>query len=658
MEAATELTADERTRDRRARALFEAIDDVVFVHDLDGRIVDANPAACRRLGYTRDELLRLTTADIDEPGFASGFRERLHEQLTTGRLACEGRHVAKDGRVIPVEINTSTIQIDGKPAVLAVARDVTEKKRVEDALRESEAFYHSLVESLPQHIIRKDRAGYFTFVNQRVCAMLHKSLEEIVGKTDFDLFPPELAEKYRADDLYVMESGTNLEAVEEHRTPEGKKLFVQIVKTPIYDAHDQLIGSQVLFWDVTDRHRWEEALAESERRYRQLTEAAQDAVVVADQQGQITLFNPAAERAFGYKAAEILGQPLVTLIPEEYRDAHEHGFRRYLATRVSRVIGKLIELRGRRKDGTEFPIELSLSAIDVGGELQFLGAIRDTTERERLRTSLIQNEKLASIGLLSAGVAHEINNPLAFVSNNLTVLERDVTALARLLDVYEGARADLKRVSPAAAARAEEIAEEMDLPYVRDHLGRILERTRDGVERVTRIVHSLRGLARTDAPRMEVARIPDLVDMALDLVRGRMKQRGIAVSLAYGPSKVRCVPTQLSQVFLNLIVNAVQAIEARGDDEGGTIRVATRVSGRELLIEVSDNGCGIPAENLPKLFDPFFTTKPVGEGTGLGLSITHGIIAGHGGRIEVDSRVGVGTRFRIYLPLDGGPREK
>jgi PAS domain S-box-containing protein len=654
MDAAAERSADERARDRRGRALFDAIDDVVFVHDLDGRIVDVNPAACRRLGYTREDLLRLRTVDIDEPGFAAGFKDRLQQQLAAGRLTVEGRHRTKDGRLIPVEINTSTIQIDGKPAVLAVARDITEQKRVQEALRESEAFYHSLVESLPQHIIRKDRLGHFTFVNQRVCAMLHKSLEDIVGKTDFDLFPPELAEKYRADDLYVMESGTNLEAVEEHRTPEGQRLYVQIVKSPIYDAGGRLIGSQVLFWDVTDRHRWEAALSESERRYRQLTEAAQDAVVVADQQARITLFNPAAERAFGYKAAEVLGQPLEILVPSDLRDSHAHGFRRYLATRQPHVIGKLIELRGRRKDGTEFPLELSLSAIDVGGELQFLGAIRDTTERERLRTSLVQNEKLASIGLLSAGVAHEINNPLAFVSNNLTVLDRDVKALGALLDVYEGARADLARANPAAAERAETLAEAMDLPYVRGHLERILDRTREGVERVTRIVQSLRGLARTDAPRMEEARIPDLVDMALDMVRGRMKQRGITVNLSYGPSKVRCVPTQLSQVFLNLIVNAVQAIEARGAG-GGSIRVATRIVGPEMLIEVADDGCGISPENLPKLFDPFFTTKPVGEGTGLGLSITHGIVAGHGGRIEVDSRVGEGTRFRIYLPLSAWP---
>ena len=269
----TELNSGERDRDRRARALFEGIDDAVFVHDLDGHILDANPAACRRLGYTRNELLRLRTADIDNPTFAAGFGDRLQEQLAAGRLTVEGRHVTKDGRIIPVEVNTSAIQIDGKPAILAVIRDISAHKQIEKALRESEAFYHSLVESLPQHILRKDRDGQFTFVNQRVCDMLHRPLEDIVGKTDFDLFPAELAEKYRADDLYVMESGTNLETVEEHRTPDGQTHYVQIIKTPIYDSREKLIGTQVIFWDVTDRHRWEVALGESERRYRQLTEA-------------------------------------------------------------------------------------------------------------------------------------------------------------------------------------------------------------------------------------------------------------------------------------------------------------------------------------------------------------------------------------------------
>jgi two-component system NtrC family sensor kinase len=813
-------TAHNHGRNHRDRALFDGIDDIVFVHDTDGRILDVNPAACRRLGYTREEFLRLSTRDLDEPTFAAGFAERTSRQRTAGRLTCEGRHVTKSGQIIPVDINTSVIEFEGKSAVLAVCRDISDRKRaerrqaaqhavtrvlseassfeeaaeqilkelgeglgwdvgavwrvdkhadvlrcvnvwqaphssasqfleltrrttfpagvglpgrswasgepvwvddvvadpnfpraavaireglhggfafpipcagetagvvefflrsgekpdddllatlaalgsqlgqyldrarVQEALRESEAFYHSLVESLPQNILRKDLEGRFTFANQRACGIIGKPLAEVVGKTDFDLFPPALAEKYRGDDRQVLQSGKVLQDIEEHRTPAGDKLYVQIVKSAIYDSQGEKIGTQVLFWDVTERKQWEEALSKSERRYRQLTEASQDAIVVADQEGRVTLFNPAAERIFGYSADEVTGQPVALLIPEEFKERHQAGLRRYVATRESHVIGRLVELRGRRKNGVEFPLELSLSAIEVGDDLQFLGAIRDTTERERLRNALVQSDKLASIGLLSAGVAHEINNPLAYVANNLAVLERDLKGLMGLLNVYEASREHLAQVDPDAARRAAEIADELDLGYVRDNLGRVLIRTRDGVQRVARIVQSLRGLARTDRPQMEEALLSDLVDMSMEMVRGRLQRRGIIVETDYQVRHIRCVPAQISQVILNLLVNGLQAIESKTSSHGGLIRIASRLQKKEVVIEVSDTGCGIDREDLARLFDPFFTTKPVGEGTGLGLSITHGIITGHGGRIEVESNRGEGTCFRIYLPQD------
>jgi two-component system, NtrC family, sensor kinase len=173
---------------------------------------------------------------------------------------------------------------------------------------------------------------------------------------------------------------------------------------------------------------------------------------------------------------------------------------------------------------------------------------------------------------------------------------------------------------------------------------------------VARIVQSLRGLARTDRPEKEDVNLPELVEMSLEIVRGRLERRGIKVEQDYQATRVRCVPAQINQVMLNLVVNALQAIEAKGTP-GGTIRVASQSQNGELLLEVADTGCGIDPQDLGRLFDPFFTTKPVGEGTGLGLSITHGIVTGHGGRIEVDSQPGQGSCFRIYFPLDpqGGP---
>jgi two-component system, NtrC family, sensor kinase len=340
-------------------------------------------------------------------------------------------------------------------------------------------------------------------------------------------------------------------------------------------------------------------------------------------------------------------------MPPDLHDRHREGLARYLRTRDSRIVGHTVELRGRRKDGEEFPLELALNAIDVAGQVQFIGSIRDLTERQRMRAMLTQSERLASIGLLSAGVAHEINNPLAYVGNNLAVLERDLRGILAMLTSYEAAHDRLAAVAPEVLRQVEAISEELDWEYVRENLDRMLSRTRDGVQKVAHIVQNMRGLARTAPSTMEEAVLAELVDSAVEMLQGRLKRRGIAVQVDYGPEppKLVCIAPQISQVLLNLLMNAIQAIEAAPRPEGGQIRIAAWREDAFQVIEVADNGAGIPPENLPHLFDPFFTTKPMGEGTGLGLSISHGIITGHGGRIEVDSTPGQGTCFRLFLPV-------
>ncbi len=309
-----------------------------------------------------------------------------------------------------------------------------------------------------------------------------------------------------------------------------------------------------------------------------------------------------------------------------------------------------MELTGRRKDGSEFPLELSLNAVEIGGGPQYIGSIRDQTDRRRMQAMLAQSDKLASIGLLSAGVAHEINNPLAYVANNLVVLERDVRGLITLIQRYEATRGSLEGVDDAAVREIDELVEEIDWPYIRDNIGRIIERTRAGVQRVANIIEKLRGLARTSTPQWEAVSLADLVDGALEIMRGRLKHQGaeVVVSL-HDVTRIRCVPDQIGQVLLNLLINALQAIEGAGRTEG-RIEVEARREGPWVAISVSDNGPGIAPEHQERLFDPFFTTKPVGEGTGLGLAICHGIVTGHGGRIEVESQPGEGSCLRILLP--------
>jgi C4-dicarboxylate-specific signal transduction histidine kinase len=199
------------------------------------------------------------------------------------------------------------------------------------------------------------------------------------------------------------------------------------------------------------------------------------------------------------------------------------------------------------------------------------------------------------------------------------------------------------------------VSEENDLPYVHENLARIISRTRDGIERVTRIVHSLRGMARTDAPKRQEARLPDMINASLEILHGKYKRLGVVVEQAHDPNPVvPCVPTQISQVVLNLLVNAFQAIEASKRPDG-RLDIRTRRLDGQMILEIKDNGGGIKSEHMSRLFDPFFTTKDVGEGTGLGLSISHHIISAHGGRIEVDPKSGEGTCFRVYFPLKNPP---
>jgi PAS domain S-box-containing protein len=530
--------------ERRARALFDGIHDAVFVHDQDGRILDANPAACWQLGYSRDELLKLRTSQIDAPEFAAGFQDRLRTQLQQGQLTCEGLHRTKSGKLIPVEVTTSTIQFGSQLAILAIFRDITERKALERTRREL--------------------------------------------------------------------------------------------------ASAQMQNAQEM--ELKNR-----ALSESESRYRRLSEGSLDAIVVADGEGRVSLFNPAAEKIFGYQSREILGGNLEQLIPGMV--PAEQAAVPGRSIRHSPVVGKTVELTGRRRDGTEFPLELSLSAIEMDGHAQYIGSIRDQTERQRMRAMLAHTDKLASIGLLSAGVAHEINNPLAYVQNNLVVLQREVAGLLDLVRLYDSARVSVELASPQTLHQIDELIDEIDWPYVRDNLEPMIERTRSGVKRVASIVEKMRGLARTSPPKWEVVSLRDLVESALEMMRGRLTRERIDVVIEiHDVTQIECVPDQIGQVLLNLLINALQAIEGTGQQEGGRIEVDGRLSGPWVAISVTDNGPGIEPDVRDRLFDPFFTTKPVGEGTGLGLAITHGIISGHGGQIEIDSRPGQGSCFRILLP--------
>ncbi len=284
-----------------------------------------------------------------------------------------------------------------------------------------------------------------------------------------------------------------------------------------------------------------------------------------------------------------------------------------------------------------------------------------TTANEQLRQAnlkikeaqgqLVHSEKLASLGTLASGMAHEINNPLAFASNNVAILERDIASLLEILATHQAGLDTLRTHRPDLAETVDRLANEADLPYLQENLLRLTRTTRKGLARVARIVEDLRGFAQLDRAEIGVLDLNQAIDQSLGMLSAAMDRSGITVEKEYGDlPPLECAGAHLNQVFFNLLTNSVQAIEATGR-RNGRIRIATRATPDAVVIEIGDDGPGIPPEVMNKVFDPFFTTKPIGQGTGLGLSISHGIIAEQGGRIEASNGPDGGATFRITLPL-------
>jgi two-component system NtrC family sensor kinase len=261
---------------------------------------------------------------------------------------------------------------------------------------------------------------------------------------------------------------------------------------------------------------------------------------------------------------------------------------------------------------------------------------------ESAHVQLLQSEKMASIGQLAAGVAHEINNPIGFVNSNVGTLSKYMENMFEVISAYEKAEA---RVGGNPCPEVAQIKTKVDLPYLKEDIPNLLKESQEGLTRVKRIVQDLKDFSHVDESNWQQANLEQGMDSTLNVVANEIKYKAKVVKEYSGLPDVECMPSQLNQVFMNLLVNAAQAIT-----NNGVITIRSGSGDDEVWIEVEDTGKGIPPENLTRIFDPFFTTKAIGEGTGLGLALSYGIVQKHNGRIEVKSEVGKGTTFRICVP--------
>ncbi|SFA87249.1 ATP-binding protein [Pseudomonas sp. NFPP24] len=267
-------------------------------------------------------------------------------------------------------------------------------------------------------------------------------------------------------------------------------------------------------------------------------------------------------------------------------------------------------------------------------------------ERKHLESQLVQSEKLASLGQLAAGVAHEINNPVGFISSNLSTLDGYFNQLQQMLDAYRTVEQTLAPGTQRDQLKAMRDAVELD--FLKEDIPILIRESKEGISRVIQIVKDLKNFSRVDNDQTwQFANLQQGIDSTLNIVASELKYKADVVK-HYAPlPEIECLASQLNQVVMNLVINAAQAM----GPERGTITISNGVEGEHVWLEVADNGCGIAPETVQKIFDPFFTTKPVGEGTGLGLSLSYGIVKKHRGDISVSSELGKGTKFRVVLPI-------
>jgi PAS domain S-box-containing protein len=485
--------------------------------------------------------------------------------------------------------------------------------------------YRVLLDEMSEGVATLGKGGLVSYCNARFATILGLPAERIVGSTIFNILPGTAKERaaalLQAGLLTVSKSEFELGA----ENGAAKTVLLSVSKV----AMDTGITQCVIATDLTEEKRREQemaaeraerdaALRASEERYRRIVETAVEGIWLVDAEGRTTFANRALTDMLEYAPSDLRGQPIFDFMNEESAAAA----RRFLGRR--RRYGESREFGFRTKSGRELWALLSMSPIESerGAHHGAVVMVSDVSDRRKLQAQLLLADRMSSLGTLSAGVAHEINNPLAYVIASLDLVADRLPELSPLLGRDRG-----------------------------QFLEQQLQRAREGTDRVRKIVRDLKSFSRADEETVTVTDLVKSLNASLTLVWNEIKHRARLVKDFDRLPPVRANEARLGQVFINLFVNAAQAMP-EGDIEHNELRVVGRTDALgNAVVEIHDTGCGIPPDHLDRIFEPFFTTKPVGEGTGLGLAICHGIVTSLGGTLSVQqTEVGKGTVFRVVLP--------
>ncbi len=611
-----------RESERRFRTVLANLPSGVFTHNLDGQFILVNEAAVRNTGYSQEELLNMTVADIDPHSMTRDDRAHLWHQLDEGEtITLQATHVRKDGAQYPAEVHLSNIMLKGEPVILAVAIDVTERKEAERALRESEERFRLTFHTSPDAInVNRLEDGLYVDINEGFTQLTGYTRADVIGKTSLEIDiwhdPADRQELVRG----LREKGyyKNLEA-QFCRKDGSVTTALMSARIISLDGTPHIIS---VTRNISERKRVEEERArlaaqvrEQAQQMEQILAAVPMGVLLLDAEWRIIHANPTAE------------DDLVELSDVEVGDAltqlGDRPLAELLTSPPTRGLWHEIELDRSTFEVIAQTMPSATAAADEPTSEQWVLVINDVTREREIRSQLQQQERLAAVGQMAAGIAHDFNNIMAVV----------------VLYAQLGLRTP--DLPPKISERLQIISQQ--------------------AKRATDLIEQILDFSR----RAMLERRPlDLLPLLKEQVKllERTLPEHIEIDLGYAPGvyTIHADPTRIQQVIMNLAVNARDAMP-----EGGALRIEIEQititsaqtppllemeAGDWLRLTVADTGAGIPPEALPHIFEPFFTTKEPGKGSGLGLPQVHGIVGLHGGHIDVETHVGEGTTFLIYFP--------